>query len=44
MKDPEVLRAMLQPYSADEMEGYPVTPAVNSPSYTGADCVERVGM
>jgi putative SOS response-associated peptidase YedK len=39
---PEDLEALLAPYPAEEMEGYPVSTSVNSPKYDDAGCVEKV--
>ena len=44
LKDPEDLLPMLQPYPSEEMEGYPVTRAVNSPSHNGPDCIAPVSL
>lgn len=36
------LQTLLRPYSADEMELYPVSAAVNNPRHDGPECVEPV--
>jgi len=38
-KNPEMLRELLVPYPADEMEAYPVTTKVNKPTYDEPDCI-----
>jgi putative SOS response-associated peptidase YedK len=43
VKDPEMLRPLLVPFPASEMDAYPVSKVVNSPNNELAECVERVG-
>lgn len=38
---PEAMAAFAQPYPADEMEAYPVSPAVNSPAAQGEQLTRR---
>jgi putative SOS response-associated peptidase YedK len=42
LKDGAALLSMLRPYPADEMEGYEVSRAVNSPLNDGPECIARV--
>lgn len=37
--NPARLRPLLQPYPAEEMEAYPVSPLVNNPTYDSPDCI-----
>jgi putative SOS response-associated peptidase YedK len=39
LKDPEALQALLLPYPAQEMEGYPVATWVNNARHEGAECI-----
>lgn len=39
---PEVLRDLLRPYPAEEMESFAVSPVVNSPAHEGPDCLTPV--
>lgn len=39
-----VLRELLQPYSADEMEAYPVSKRVNSPSNNSPECLKPIAL
>ena len=39
MGSPAQAQGLMQPYNADEMEAYPVSTWVNSPSHEGADCI-----
>ncbi|HEY2990640.1 MAG TPA: SOS response-associated peptidase family protein, partial [Candidatus Binatia bacterium] len=39
LRRPQQLLAMLKPYPAEEMEGYEVSRAVNSPLNDGPECV-----
>ncbi|QDV36944.1 SOS response-associated peptidase [Tautonia plasticadhaerens] len=41
--DPKMLRPLLVPYPAEEMEAYPVSTLVNSPANDVDECIERVG-
>lgn len=41
-QSPETLRPLLRPYPGDEMEFYPVSPFINSPSNDGPFCVEEI--
>jgi putative SOS response-associated peptidase YedK len=43
VNDPEMLRPLLVPYPASEMDAYPVSKVVNSPRNEVAEGVERVG-
>jgi putative SOS response-associated peptidase YedK len=43
VRDPEMLKPLLVPYSSSEMDAYPVSEVVNSPKNEVAECVERVG-
>jgi putative SOS response-associated peptidase YedK len=38
----EELRAMLQSYASELMEGYPVTRMVNQKGFEGPECIERI--
>lgn len=40
LKDPETLSGLLEPYPSDLMEGYPVSPACNSPAREGPECIQ----
>jgi len=40
MQDQDILRGMLRPYPAQEMEMYPVSPKVNSPKFNSADTIK----
>jgi putative SOS response-associated peptidase YedK len=40
---PEELQALLRPYPADEMVGYPVSDRVNRHQNDDATCIEPVG-
>ncbi len=40
--DREQLLDMLKPYAAAEMEAYPVSKRVNSPSHNSPDCIKRL--
>ncbi len=40
LKDSEVLSGFLEPYSTEQMEGYQVSPACNSPTREGAECIQ----
>lgn len=42
VQDDEVLKAMLKPYDASQMEAYPVSTEVNSPKNNGPELIERV--
>ena len=42
VRDSELLLHLLAPYASEEMEAYPVSRRVNSPSNNGPDCVESV--
>ena len=42
LKDPSTLLSMLLPYADEEMEGYEVSRAVNSPAFDGPECVAPV--
>lgn len=42
LKEGAALGSMLRPYPADEMEGYEVSRAVNSPLNNGPECIARV--
>jgi putative SOS response-associated peptidase YedK len=39
---PEAVAPLLKPYSASEMDAYPVSTLVNSPRNESPQCVERV--
>jgi putative SOS response-associated peptidase YedK len=41
--DPDLLRSLLRPYPGEEMEGYAVSPAVNSPRNDDPAVIEPVG-
>lgn len=41
-KSPEILSPFLKPYDAQAMETYPVSRAVNSPSYNQSDCIKSI--
>ncbi|MBW5444649.1 SOS response-associated peptidase [Cohnella sp. CFH 77786] len=43
VQDPSLLRHLLVPYPADEMEAYEVDKRVGSPANDDAGCLERVG-
>jgi putative SOS response-associated peptidase YedK len=36
------LQSLLHPYDSQEMQGYPVSALVNSPSNDNPDCIERL--
>jgi len=40
--DPELVRTVLVPYRAEEMEAYPVSRLVNSPRNDSPDCIRRL--
>ena len=40
--DPQTLADVFDPYPAEEMEAYPVSPRVNRPAYDSPDCIEKV--
>ena len=42
LKDPATLLSMLLPYADEEMEGYEVSRAVNSPAFDGPECVAPI--
>jgi len=42
ISDPETLKPLYNPYPADSMEMYPVSPQVNSPRNDSADCIRPV--
>ena len=42
VREPERLLPLLEPYPATDMETYPVSRMVNSPSNDEPGCVERV--
>lgn len=42
LKDPQDLSGLLEPYPSDLMEGYPVSPACNSPAREGPECIQPV--
>ena len=42
VREPDQLLPLLVPYPAEDMEAYPVSRRVNSPSNNEPDCVERV--
>ena len=39
---PETLAALLAPYSAEEMQAFPIGTRVNNPAYDGPLCIERI--
>jgi putative SOS response-associated peptidase YedK len=41
VREPEELLPLLEPFPAADMEAYPISLRVNSPSNDGPDCVER---
>jgi putative SOS response-associated peptidase YedK len=42
--DLPLITSLMQPYSTDEMEAYPVSSYVNSPRNEGPECIERVAV
>jgi putative SOS response-associated peptidase YedK len=44
VKDPELLRNMLQPYPSEPMEIYPVSSQVNSPHNDDPDCIQPLSV
>jgi putative SOS response-associated peptidase YedK len=42
MHEPEHLRHLYQPFPADQLSMYRVSPLMNSPRHDGADCIARV--
>ena len=42
VREPDQLLPLLRPYPVEDMEAYPVSRRVNSPSNDGPGCVERV--
>jgi putative SOS response-associated peptidase YedK len=41
-KDYNWLESRLQPWPAEEMEAWPVSPQVNRPAFNQADCIARI--
>lgn len=42
IKDPKLLKPLLQSYPADKMKSYPVTTRVNKADYDAPECVEKI--
>ena len=42
IKDPNLLKPLLQPYPSEEMMVTPVNPKVNKATYDAPDCVEAI--
>ena len=40
IQEPERLLPLLVPYSAEEMEAYPVSTTVNNPAHDGQECIQ----
>ncbi len=43
IRDPQHLSPLLQPYPAEEMEAFPVSPLVNNPKNDHASCIQPLG-
>jgi putative SOS response-associated peptidase YedK len=43
VRDPDMLKPLLVPFPAGEMEAFPVNGIVNNPRNETEECVERVG-
>ncbi|MDA8417177.1 MAG: SOS response-associated peptidase [Betaproteobacteria bacterium] len=42
MQDPTELQHLYQPIPSEQLDMYPVSERMNSPRFTGADCIERI--
>ena len=42
IQEPEEVKSLLKPYTAKEMEAYPISKYVNSPSNKGEQCIEKL--
>ncbi|HKQ07021.1 MAG TPA: SOS response-associated peptidase family protein [Blastocatellia bacterium] len=42
VQDTEVLRSLLQPYPAEEMQAHPVSKLVNSPGNNSPNCIKAI--
>lgn len=40
-RDPQTLLSLLRPYPPEEMEAYPVSTQVNSPSFDSPECIQE---